>query len=41
MRFSEVLRRVMNGRYKGFTFAKIAGDSTGDVRAQTDEVTAF
>ena len=41
VRFSEVLRRVMNERYKGFTFAKITGDPAGDVRAQTDEVTPF
>jgi hypothetical protein len=41
VRFSEVLRRVMNERYKGFTFPKITGDPAGDVRAQTDEVTPF
>jgi hypothetical protein len=41
VRFGEVLRRVMNERYKGFTFAKITGDPAGDVRAQTDEVTPF
>jgi hypothetical protein len=41
VRFSEVLRRVMNERYKGYTFAKITGDPAGDVRAQTDEVTPF
>jgi hypothetical protein len=41
VRFSEVLRRVMNESYKGFTFAKITGDPAGDVRAQTDEVTPF
>jgi hypothetical protein len=41
VRFSEVLRRVMNERYKGFTFAKITGGPAGDVRAQTEEVTQF
>jgi len=41
VRFGEVLRRVMNERYRGFTFAKITGDLAGDVRAQTDEVTPF
>ena len=41
VRFSEVLRQEMNGKFGELPVARIYGDPAGDYRAQTDESTPF
>jgi hypothetical protein len=41
VRFSEVLRQEINGKFGELPVARIYGDPAGDYRAQTDESTPF
>lgn len=40
-RFGELLKVVIQERYRGMAIGAITGDPAGEARAQTDEVTAF
>lgn len=41
VKFSEILRQMIQGKYGKIPIAKIIGDPAGDYRAQTDESTPF
>lgn len=40
-RFGEILRTMMQSRYRDYVFDAITGDPAGDARSQSDETTAF